>query len=56
MGKYHEDLALRLLDIKFINDEWKDLTKKYGAEVATEFKKLLQVTHQFYMTYPQSAS
>ena len=40
MSKYHEDLALRLLDIKFINDEWQDLTKRYGAKVATELRKI----------------
>lgn len=40
MSKYHEDLALRLLDIKFINDEWQDLTKIYGVKVATELRKI----------------
>ena len=40
MGKYHEDLALRLLNIKFINDEWQNLTKIYGAKVATELRKI----------------
>ena len=40
MRKYHEDLTLRLLDIKLINDEWKDLTKRYGVKVATELKKI----------------
>jgi hypothetical protein len=40
MSEYHEELALRLLDIKFINDEWKDLTKIYGTKVATELKKI----------------
>lgn len=39
-NEYHEDLALRLLDIKFINDEWQDLTKKYGDKVATELRKI----------------
>ncbi|MBP5512769.1 hypothetical protein J6X73_01220 [Candidatus Saccharibacteria bacterium] len=40
MNDLHEDLALRLLDIKFINDEWKDLTKIYGVKVATELRKI----------------
>lgn len=40
MRELHEDLALRLLEIKFINDEWQDLTKRYGAKVATELKKI----------------
>ena len=40
MSKYHEDLALRLLDVKMINDEWKDLTKRYGVKVATELRKI----------------
>ena len=40
MSKLHEDLALRLLDIKFINDEWQDLTKIYGIKVDTELRKI----------------
>ena len=40
MSRIHEDLALRLLDIKLINDEWQELTKRYGAEVATELRKI----------------
>ena len=40
MSKYHEDLALRLLNIKTINNEWRDLTKRYGAKVATELRKI----------------
>ena len=40
MTKLHEDLARRLLDIKLINDEWSDLTKRYGAKVATELRKI----------------
>ena len=40
MSKYHKDLAIRLLNIKLINDEWKDLTKRYGAKVATELRKI----------------
>ena len=40
MGKYHEDLALRLLSIKNINDEWADLTKRYGVKVASELRKI----------------
>lgn len=40
MSKIHEDLALRLLDIGFINDEWKDLTKRYGVKVAKELRKI----------------
>ncbi len=40
MSRYHEDLALRLLDIKLVNDEWQDLTRIYGTEVATELRKI----------------
>ena len=40
ISKYHEDLALRLLDIKIINDEWQDLTKIYGVKVATELRRI----------------
>ena len=40
MTRLHEDLALRLLDIKLINDEWKDLAKRYGAKVARELRKI----------------
>ena len=40
MRKYHEDLALRLLDIKFINDEWQDLTKRYRTKVIAELRKI----------------
>ena len=40
MSKYHKDLAIRLLNIKLINDEWQDLTKKYGVKVATELRKI----------------
>lgn len=40
MSKYHEDLALRSLNTKTINDEWRNLTKRYGAKVATELKKI----------------
>ena len=40
MSKIHEDLALRLLDIKLINDEWQDLVKRYGVKVATELRKI----------------
>ena len=40
MSKYHKDLALRLLGIKLIDDEWQDLTKRYGAKVATELRKI----------------
>lgn len=40
MSKYHENLALRLLNLKLVNDEWKDLTKRYGARVATELRKI----------------
>lgn len=40
MSKLHEDLAIRLLNIKFINDEWQNLTKIYGAKVTTELRKI----------------
>ncbi len=40
MSKIHEEMALRLLDIKLINDEWKDLTKRYGVKVAKELRKI----------------
>ena len=40
MSKIHEEIALRLLDIKFINDEWKGLTKRYGVKVAKELRKI----------------
>ena len=39
-NEYHEDLAIRLLDIKLINDEWQNLTKIYGIEVAAELRKI----------------
>ena len=40
MNEFHEDLALRLLNIKLINDEWKDLSKRYGVKAATELRKI----------------
>ena len=40
MSKYYEDLALRLLDIKLINDEWQDLTERYGTKVAAELRRI----------------
>lgn len=40
MSEYHEDLALRLVAIKEINDEWRDLTKRYGAKVAKELREI----------------
>lgn len=39
MIKYHEDLALRLLNIKLISEEWQDLTKGYGTKAASKLKK-----------------
>ena len=38
--KCHENLALRLVDIKIINNEWQSLTKKYGVKVAIELRKI----------------
>lgn len=40
MSRYHEDLALRLLNIKIINYEWQDLKKRYGAKVTAELRKI----------------
>ncbi len=40
MSRYHDDLALRLLNIKIINNEWQDLKKRYGAKVAAELRKI----------------
>ena len=40
MYDIHENLTLRLLDIRFVNDEWKDLTKRYGDKVAKELRKI----------------
>ena len=40
MNDYHEDLALRLIAIKQINDEWRSLTKKYGIKVSKELRKI----------------
>ena len=40
MSKYREDLALRLLNIKLVNNKWQDLTKIYGVKVATGLRRI----------------
>ena len=40
ISKIHEDIALRLLGIKLINDEWQNLTKRYGTKVTSELRRI----------------
>ena len=39
-NSYYEDITIRLCAIKDANDEWQDLTRKYGTKVAKELRRI----------------